>query len=77
MCFFTTSTSAYRLLSEVYGDEIPSERTCRVWFERFRNGGFDVRDKERPGQPKTRSTVVGLPCYRREKVIENGGNYFD
>ncbi|EZA54265.1 hypothetical protein X777_06187 [Ooceraea biroi] len=27
-----------RLLSEVYSDETPSERTCRVWFERFRNG---------------------------------------
>ncbi|KOC59630.1 Histone-lysine N-methyltransferase SETMAR, partial [Habropoda laboriosa] len=40
------------LLSEVYGDETPSERTCRVWFEGFRNGDFDMRDKERPGQPK-------------------------
>ncbi|EFN64178.1 hypothetical protein EAG_10246, partial [Camponotus floridanus] len=37
MCFFTTSTSAetHRLLFEVYDDEIPSERTCRVWFVRF------------------------------------------
>jgi len=33
-------------------DETPLERTCRVWFERFRNGDFDVRDKERPGQPE-------------------------
>jgi len=36
----------------VYGAKTPSERTCRVWFERFRNGDFDVRVKERPGQPK-------------------------
>jgi len=32
-----------RLLFEVYGDKIPSEKTCRVWFELFRNGDFDVR----------------------------------
>lgn len=31
----------------MYSDETPSERTCRVWFERFRNDNFDVKDKER------------------------------
>jgi len=36
----------------VYADQTPLERTCRVWFERFRNGDFDVRDKEHLGQPK-------------------------
>lgn len=36
----------------MYGDETLSERTCRVWFERFRNDNFDLKDKERPGQPK-------------------------
>ena len=39
-------------LSEMYGDKTPSERTCRVWFECFRNGDFDVRNKECPGQSK-------------------------
>ncbi|KYN18167.1 hypothetical protein ALC57_09512 [Trachymyrmex cornetzi] len=28
-----TAAKAHRLLSEVYGDETPLERTCRVWFE--------------------------------------------
>jgi len=45
-----TAAEAHRLLSEVYGDETSSERTCRVWFERFDD--FNVKDKERPGQPK-------------------------
>jgi len=45
-----TATEAHRLLSEVYGDETPSETTCRVWFEHLRNGDFDMSDKERPGQ---------------------------
>jgi len=47
-----TATEAHRLLSEVYDDETPSKRICRVWFEHFRNGDFDVRDKECPGQLK-------------------------
>jgi len=50
--FKKIATKAHRLLSEVYSDEIPSERTCRVWFERFRNGDFNMRDKECPEQPK-------------------------
>jgi len=43
-----TATEAHRLLSEVHSDETPLERTYRVWFERFRNNDFDVRDKKRP-----------------------------
>jgi len=46
------AAEAHRLLSEVYDDETPSEGTCRVWFECFRNGDFDVRDKEHPEQLK-------------------------
>jgi len=30
----------------------PSGRTYTVWFECFRNGDFDVRDKEHPRQAK-------------------------
>ncbi|XP_028048263.1 chromobox protein homolog 1 isoform X2 [Monomorium pharaonis] len=47
-----TATETHRLLFKVYGNKAPSERTCRAWFERFRNGNFNVRDKQRPGQPK-------------------------
>jgi len=47
-----TAAEAHRLLFEMYADETPSEWTCRVWFNHFRNGEFVVRDKERPGQPK-------------------------
>jgi len=46
------AVKAHRLLSKMYGDETPSERTCRVCFECFRNGDFHMRDEERPGQPK-------------------------
>jgi len=42
-----TAAKTHHLLSNVYGDETPSERTFRIWFERFRNCDFDVRDKKR------------------------------
>ena len=40
------------MLSDTYGEHTPSERTCREWFQRFKNGDFDLKEKERPGGPK-------------------------
>jgi len=40
------------LLVEAYGDAALSERSCREWFQKFKNGEFDVEDKERSGRPK-------------------------
>ena len=25
---------------------------CREWFQKFKNGGFDIEDNERSGRPK-------------------------
>ncbi|GFX05834.1 mariner Mos1 transposase [Trichonephila clavipes] len=36
---------AYRMLSNTYGEAAISERTCREWFQRFKNGDFDVEDQ--------------------------------
>lgn len=60
--FKKNAAEMHRLLSEVYGDETPSkmERTCRVWFERFRNGNFDVRDKKRPRRKFDECRVVRI-----------------
>ena len=35
---------AHRMLSNIYGEAAISERTCREWFQRFKNGDFDVED---------------------------------
>ncbi|GFT10546.1 solute carrier family 23 member 1 [Trichonephila clavipes] len=32
----------HRMLSNTYGGAAISERTCREWFQRFKNGNFDV-----------------------------------
>ena len=40
------------MLVEAYGEAALSERSCREWFQKFKNGEFDVEDKERSGRSK-------------------------
>ena len=40
------------MLVEAYGDAALSERSCREWFQKFKNDEFDVEVKERSGMPK-------------------------
>ncbi len=53
-CFNLKKSAAesYRLLVEAYGEQALSETTCRDWFRRFKNNDYDLKDKQRPGQPK-------------------------
>ena len=48
-----TVAEAHRELQKVYGDAVLSEKTCRDWFHRFKDGDFDVDDRPREGRPKT------------------------
>ncbi|KAG5308916.1 MOS1T transposase, partial [Pseudoatta argentina] len=47
-----SAAEAHRLLVEVYGEAVLSETSCREWFQKFKNGEFDVEDKERSGRLK-------------------------
>ena len=47
-----SAAEAHRMLVEVYGDTAPTDKSCREWFRRFKNGDFSVEDKPRSGQPK-------------------------
>ena len=47
-----SATKAHRLLVETYGEAALSEKSCRGWFQKFKNGEFDIEDKERSGRPK-------------------------
>jgi len=40
------------MLVEVYSDTAPTDKSCREWFRRFKDGDFSVEDKPRFGQPK-------------------------
>ncbi|GBP85884.1 Mariner Mos1 transposase [Eumeta japonica] len=45
------SAEAHRLLVEVHNEATLSERTCE-WFQKFKNGDFDVKDKDRSRRSK-------------------------
>ena len=47
-----SAAKAHRLLAETYGEAALSERSCRECFRKFKNGEFDIEDKERGGRPK-------------------------
>ena len=40
------------MLVEVYGDNATTDKSCREWFRRFKNGDFSVEDKPRCGYSK-------------------------
>ena len=48
-----TEAEAHRELQKVYGDAALSEKTCRDWFRRFKDGDFDFDDHPHEGRPKT------------------------
>ena len=49
-----SAAEAHRLFVEAYA--ALSERSCREWFQKFKNGEFDIEDKERSGRPKVTKT---------------------
>jgi len=38
--------------SQIFGETSISERTCREWFQRFKNGDFDIEDRHGGGREK-------------------------
>ncbi|GBP25050.1 Mariner Mos1 transposase [Eumeta japonica] len=50
--FIEPAAKAHRLLVETYNEAALSERTCREWFQKFKNGDFDVEDNGRSGRSK-------------------------
>ena len=47
-----SAAEAYRLFVETYDEAALSERSCRAWFQQFKKGEFDIKDKERSGWSK-------------------------
>lgn len=52
--FFAKKTAAesHQLLVELYGEHSLSRTQCYEWFQRFKSGDFDIKDKQRPGVAK-------------------------
>jgi len=50
---FCSAAQAHRMLSNTYDEVAISERTCREWFQRFKNGDFDdFEDRHSGGREK-------------------------
>ena len=47
-----TASESRRILVETYGDNVLTQDAGVRWFRRFKSGDFDLKDKDRPGQPK-------------------------
>jgi len=47
-----SAAEAHRMLVEVYDDTAPTDKSCREWFRRFKDGDFRVEDKPRSEQSK-------------------------
>ena len=77
--FEKNAAEAHRMLSETYGDAALSERTCREWFQRFKNGDFDVEDKHDGGREKTfkdeqlEALLDEDSCQTQEELAESLG----
>lgn len=70
-----SAAEAYRMLVEVYGESVPTDK----WFRRFKSGDFSVEDKERPGQPKKfedeelEDLLDQDPCQTQAELAESLG----
>jgi len=47
-----SAVEAHRMLVEVYDDTAPTNKSCREWFQRFKDRDFSVEDKPHSEQSK-------------------------
>ena len=76
-----SAAEAHRLLVEAYGEAALSERSCREWFQKFKNGEFHIEDKEGSGSPKVYEdmeleALLDQDSCQTQFLIKNGGNLF-
>ena len=76
-----SAAEAHRLLVETYGEVALSVTSCREWFQKFKNGKFDVEDKKRSGRPKVHEDAESEAlldqdsCQTQEE--QYNGQYFE
>ena len=47
-----SAAEAHQLVVETYSEAALNERSCREWFQKFKNGEFGIEDRERSKRPK-------------------------
>ena len=74
-----SAAEAHRMLSNTYGEAAISERTCREWFQRFKNSDFDIEDRLRDGREKVfedvelEALLEQDSCQNQEKLARSLG----
>ena len=75
------AAEAHLLLVETCGEAALSERSCREWFQKFKNGEFDIEDKERSGRPKVYEDAELEALFYQDSCQtqkeQYGGQYFE
>ena len=66
------------MLSNTYGEAAINERTCHEWFQRFKNGDFDVQDRhsgerEKIFEDAELEALEQDSCQNQEKLIRSLG----
>ena len=74
-----SAVEAHQLLVDTYDEAALSERSCREWFQKFKNGKFDIGDKERSERPKvykdaeSEALLDQDPCQTQEELARTVG----
>ena len=70
-----SAAETYRVLVDAYGNNVSSERSCREYFQQFRNNNFDFKEEEHAGAPKKFEELVSLldedPCQTLKKLSDS------
>ena len=67
------------MLVESYGEPALSERSCREWFQKFKNSEFDIEDKERSERPNVyedaelKALLDQVSCQTQEELVSTLG----
>lgn len=62
-----TTFECFDNLFKVYGDQVPSEKTCKIWFKRFKNNNFVLNEEKRSGRKK-KFEDINLDLLLNEKM---------
>lgn len=65
-----TACECFTSLFNVYGDQVPAEKTIKKWFNRFGNGIYELNDEKRTGRAK-KFEDVELDMVLNDKSIKS------
>ncbi|EZA52455.1 Histone-lysine N-methyltransferase SETMAR [Ooceraea biroi] len=60
----TNASQTHRNLCEVFGQDVITVRSCQFWFEKFRNGDFNLEDEPRSGAFGHRQSALAKQSQR-------------